>query len=95
MPLRIALNALNTATAGLKSTAHNIANAGTDGFKTAPQDTQVDTQSSAVAPEASDVDLAEQLLKMLEFAQKAEIQARVIRTASENAEFVTNMLTKR
>ncbi len=44
------------------------------------------------ALETSNVDLTEQLLKMIEFSRQYEMQAKVIRTASENAETVSDML---
>ena len=47
-------------------------------------------QSGAI--ETSNVDLTEQLVNMIRFAQQFEAQVEVIRTASENAETATNML---
>ena len=49
----------------------------------------------AGALETSNVNLTEQLLNMIEFSRQLEIQANVIRTASENVEVVTNMLAER
>ena len=50
-------------------------------------------QSGAL--ESPNVDLTEQLLNMIEFSRQFEMQSKVIRTASENAETVTNMLGNR
>ena len=50
-------------------------------------------QSGAL--EASNVDLTGELLNMIEFSRQFEAQARVISTASENADTVTSMLTGR
>ncbi len=50
---------------------------------------------NAGALESSSVDLTEQLVEMIRFAQQFETQAKVIRTASENAETVTSMLAGR
>ncbi len=47
------------------------------------------------ALETSNADLTEQLLNMIEFSRQLEVQARVIRTASENADTVTDMLGER
>jgi len=47
------------------------------------------------ALETSNVDLTEQLVNMIEFSRQFEMQAKVIRTASENAETVTNMVARR
>ena len=44
------------------------------------------------ALETSNVDLTEQLLNMIRFSRQFETQAKVIRTASENAETVTKMI---
>lgn len=46
----------------------------------------------AGALETSNVDLTERLLHMIEFSRQFELQAKVIRTASENAQTVTDML---
>lgn len=46
----------------------------------------------AGAVETSNVDLTEQLLNMIEYSRQLELQARVIRTASENEQTVTDML---
>ena len=50
-------------------------------------------QSGAL--EASNVDLTEQLVNMIRFSQQFETQVAVIRTASENAETVTEMIGPR
>lgn len=47
------------------------------------------------ALETSNVDLPEQLVNMIRFARQFESQASVIRTASENAETITNMVGRR
>ncbi len=47
------------------------------------------------AIESSNVDLTEQLVRMIEFARQFEMQAKVVRTASENAEALTDMLGER
>jgi len=47
------------------------------------------------ALETSNVNLTEQLLNMIEFSRQFEMQAKVIRTASENAETITDMLGER
>ncbi len=44
------------------------------------------------ALETSNVNLTEQLLNMIEFSRQFEMQARVISTASENAETITNIV---
>jgi len=43
------------------------------------------------ALETSNVNLIEQLLNMMDFSRQFEMQAKVIRTASENVETITNM----
>ena len=50
-------------------------------------------QSGAL--EASNVDLTGELLNMIEFSRQFEAQARVISTASENADTITSMLSGR
>ncbi len=47
------------------------------------------------ALETSNVDLTEQLLNMLAFARQFDMQAKVIRTASENTDSVSDMLRDR
>lgn len=47
------------------------------------------------ALETSNVDLTEQVLKMIQYARQFEMQAKVVQTASENAETITNMVGKR
>lgn len=50
-------------------------------------------QSGAL--ETSNVDLTEQLLKMIEYSRQFEAQAEVLRTAIENAATVTDTVSKR
>ncbi|MDJ0710898.1 MAG: flagellar basal body rod C-terminal domain-containing protein [Woeseiaceae bacterium] len=100
MPIKTALSGLNAAQLGLRTAAHNIANAGTDGFKAKQPDspdtklTGPDDERSAVT-RASDVDLARQLIDMMEYSRQVEIQMKTIRTASENDDAVMKMLDRR
>lgn len=120
MPFRIAITGINAALTGLRTTANNIANVSTAGFKQsraefaelsatgtptggsgvrtariAQQPTQSATQSSGNTLEASNVDLTEQLLNMIQFSLQLKAQAKVIHTASENAETITVLVGER
>ena len=117
MPFKIAQSGLNAALLGLRTTAHNIANVDTSGFRASrtefsditsggvratqlPRNTPIEGQdpadeSASFDAEPSDVDLTEQLLNMMKYAQQVEAQVDTIRTADEAERSVIDMLTKR
>ena len=117
MPFRIAISGINAASTGLRTTANNIANVGSDGFRasrvefaelstTGDQAVGRGVRTARIAqPSAepvngnasrdSNVELAKQLLNMIKFATQFKAQAKVLRTASENVETVSDMLGNR
>ena len=117
MPFKIAQSGLNAALLGLRTTAHNIANVDTSGFRASrtefsditsggvratqlPRNTPIDGREAtddAANDEAaaSDVDLTEQLLNMLQYAQQIDAQVDTIRTADEAEQSVIDLLSGR
>ena len=100
MPIKTALNGLNAAQFRLRTTAHNIANAGTDGFEarrpeSAPSTSSTTGDAAPTAPKPSNVDLARQLIDMMEFSRQLEAQLKTIKTATENDDAVMRMLDDR
>ncbi|MEL7187621.1 MAG: flagellar basal body protein [Pseudomonadota bacterium] len=87
------MSGLKAASNGLKTTAHNIANANTAGFR--PSRVQFaalpngdGVRVAQIAPEpgaTASVDLTDQMLRMIRYAQQFEAQASVVRAVSENA----------
>ena len=117
MPFKIAQSGLNAALVGLRTTAHNIANTDTSGFRATrtvfsditsggvranqlPRNTPLDGResledSASDEAAASDVDLTEQLLNMLQYAQQIDAQVDTIRTADEAEQSVIDLVTDR
>ena len=100
MPIKTALNGLSAAQLRLRTTAHNIANAGTDGFKTQrpespPSSLPAAEESGNTNSGPSDVDLAQQLIDMMAYSRQVEAQLKTIKTARENDDAVMNMLNDR
>ncbi len=100
MPIKAALNGLNAAQLGLRTTAHNIANAGTAGYRESRADSPVSRSTgpdaaSSGATNASSVDLARQLIDMMDYSRQVEMQLKAIQTASEIDEAAMEMLDER
>ncbi len=101
MPFQIPLSGINAALTGLRTTANNIANVATPGFRQSRaefSELSIDgeargVQVSRVAEQDArgGVNLAEQLLDMIKYSQQIKAQAAVIRTESENTDAITNL----
>ena len=81
----------------MKTTAHNIANANTPGF-TASRVEFTEGDAAAVNATLRDdgpVNLTEQLLKMIEYSMQFEAQTAIIREATNAADSVSDILSRR
>lgn len=104
MPSRIATSGINAALVGLRTTANNIASAATTGFRPSRAEfTELSADGSGRGVQVSriaqqdnqeQVDLTEQLLDMIKFAQQIKAQAAVIRGESENSEAISDILRR-
>lgn len=105
MTSRIAASGIAAALVGLRTTANNVANANTTGFRASRAEFTelmaggegrgVRVSRIAEQDESGEVNLTEQLLDMIKFAQQVKAQAAVIRTESEITTSVTDVLSKR
>ena len=105
MSFQIPLSGINAALTGLRTTANNIANANTEGFRASRVEFEalsVDgvgrgVQVAKIARQETQggVNLAEQLLEMIKYSQQIQAQASVIGTEARNADAVADLFVKR
>lgn len=105
MSSEIAMSGINAALIGLRTTANNIANASTSDFRPSRAEFSAlvaggegrGVQVARIAQQNSsgEIDLTEQLLDMIKFAQQIKAQAAVIRTESENTKAIATLFAER